>query len=303
MNPSLLLNGHIDVVPAGEEEFNPQITEDCLVGRGAGDMKGHVVSMILALKEFVELNKDKNIALLLTSDEEVGGKNGTRHVLELGLRPQRVFIPDAMVNFDIVRSQKAPHHFHVRAKGKGGHSSRAFELDNPFNKIWDLYREMRKKYAVATPENDWASTFELTVMEAEDMAANKIPDQASAWFSWRWPLEHFSFEEGVEDFQRLCEQYGLEILDDQHGFGEGFLIDEESNFIKLWQDIASKLTNKPIGFKNEHSASDARHFHAYDIPVLITSAEAGNFHTEGEWINIQSLVLFTQAIYQLLNSI
>ncbi|MCW8172413.1 M20/M25/M40 family metallo-hydrolase [Natrialba swarupiae] len=52
---SLLFNGHVDVVPAGDVEqwsFDPyagEVADGRLLGRGASDMKGGVAAMIYAL--------------------------------------------------------------------------------------------------------------------------------------------------------------------------------------------------------------------------------------------------------------
>lgn len=301
MHPELLLNGHVDVVDAENDEFTPREVDGNILGRGAGDMKGHVAAMLVALKQFHQKHPtNQNLGLLLTTDEEVGGFKGARHVLEQGLRPQRVFTPDAAVNFDIVRSQKAPHHFHIRSLGRGGHASQAFKLDNPIHKILKVYEQMRSKYAVATPELPWASTFEMTVLDSKNTSANRISDQAEAWFSWRWPLEHFSFAEGVTDLQALCEENGCEILPDGHGMGEGFLSDTESAFVQEWKGIIEGILGQEVGFTVEHGASDARHFFAYQIPVLVTSGITGNFHTKNEWIKAESLIQLSKAVYLLL---
>jgi acetylornithine deacetylase/succinyl-diaminopimelate desuccinylase-like protein len=57
---SLLLNGHIDVVPARREDgwehdpFDPQIADGRIVGRGACDMKGGIAAMVLAAEVLAE---------------------------------------------------------------------------------------------------------------------------------------------------------------------------------------------------------------------------------------------------------
>ncbi len=53
---SLILNGHIDVVPVGAERlwtqppFEPVVQGDKLFGRGAGDMKAGIVAYTMAFK-------------------------------------------------------------------------------------------------------------------------------------------------------------------------------------------------------------------------------------------------------------
>ena len=38
--PTLVLHGHLDVVPGRDEQFEPRLEGDRLFGRGAYDMKG-----------------------------------------------------------------------------------------------------------------------------------------------------------------------------------------------------------------------------------------------------------------------
>ena len=51
VGPSLLLNGHLDTVPAGEmpDAFAPRIEDGVLWGRGACDMKGAIAAMCCAM--------------------------------------------------------------------------------------------------------------------------------------------------------------------------------------------------------------------------------------------------------------
>jgi len=169
MSPQLLLCGHIDVVPADDpDQFEPKVKDSRMYGRGAGDMKGHVASMVAAYIDWLgREHNSKGLGLLLTADEERGGFNGARYIIEKqNLKPKTVIIPDGEFNFDICYSQKAPHHFHVLAKAEGAHVAHAYRADNPINRVIGAYLEMRKKYAVATREHDWGSTFELTVIQS-----------------------------------------------------------------------------------------------------------------------------------------
>jgi succinyl-diaminopimelate desuccinylase len=319
LKPKLLLSGHIDVVEANPEQFNPVEKNGKIFARGAGDMKGHVAAMMMAYKKFVEENKSsKDISLLLTSDEEVGGFNGTRFVIEKqNLRPALVFIPDGEFSFDIVDSQKAPHHFHVKAVSKdgGGHVSKAFKLDNPVNRILNVYVEMRKKYAVASIDDEWKSTFEMTVFktgngdkskgqEENINSANQIPEWADAWFGWRWPLEvkidgkKATYKSGLADLQKIARKNGVMILKDDHGKGEGCYSDPNAKFIQTWKGIIQPIVGHEVGFKHMHGSTDGRHFYTFGSEVLVTSGVTEGAHSSNEWVDIDSLVELSEAIYK-----
>lgn len=81
-SPHLILNGHIDQFPAevGEKwSFDPysgEVKNGKILGRGSGDMKGGLSSLIYCFKEAASLNLPGKITLTCTADEETGGKWG-----------------------------------------------------------------------------------------------------------------------------------------------------------------------------------------------------------------------------------
>lgn len=83
--PVLILNGHMDVVPAGDPKrwkFPPycgEVKEGKVLGRGATDMKGGLTSLIAAFTAISDVVKELPGALILTivPDEETGGEYGS----------------------------------------------------------------------------------------------------------------------------------------------------------------------------------------------------------------------------------
>ena len=77
--PSLLLNSHVDVVPAENPDmFTPKVENSRIIGRGAADAKGQVVCWILAMLAVKETGiklKGRCVGAAVV-EEEVGG-NGT----------------------------------------------------------------------------------------------------------------------------------------------------------------------------------------------------------------------------------
>ena len=88
---SLLLTGHVDVVPAGEgwthHPFSGDIVDDEIFGRGAVDMKGGLVAMIMVMEAIkkcgYQLKGDVLIGTVV--DEEAGGM-GTLDLVAKGYR-------------------------------------------------------------------------------------------------------------------------------------------------------------------------------------------------------------------------
>ncbi|MET3518137.1 succinyl-diaminopimelate desuccinylase [Pseudacidovorax sp. 1753] len=97
--PTLVFAGHTDVVPTGPLEqwtsppFTPTHRDGKLYGRGACDMKSSLAAFVVAIEEFLAAHPDPTLrlALLLTSDEEGPGVDGTVVVCnQLAARGERL---------------------------------------------------------------------------------------------------------------------------------------------------------------------------------------------------------------------
>ncbi len=81
-NSKLLLSGHYDVVAGDDDQFQAEEKEDKQFGRGAIDMKAGVATAMYLMKRYSEASPTPSLAVLLTSDEEIGGTNGAGFWLE-----------------------------------------------------------------------------------------------------------------------------------------------------------------------------------------------------------------------------
>ncbi|MDH4067693.1 MAG: M20/M25/M40 family metallo-hydrolase, partial [Dehalococcoidia bacterium] len=69
--PRLILYGHIDVVPAeGWDAFEPRVENGKVYGRGAADMKGSIVALLLAMEPLKGKHLNFDVSVMLTTDEE-----------------------------------------------------------------------------------------------------------------------------------------------------------------------------------------------------------------------------------------
>ena len=86
--PTLILNGHIDVVPKGDATqwnyppFEGRIMGGRIYGRGTSDMKGGLAAMMIVAKILNELKNQLHGRLLLQfAIGEEKGEPGTKHLL------------------------------------------------------------------------------------------------------------------------------------------------------------------------------------------------------------------------------
>src|SRR3954469_2513780 len=88
--PHLMLTGHTDVVPPGDEAkwthppFASEIASGVLYGRGSVDMKGAIAAKIAAVLDYLAANEKPtgSISFLITGDEEGVAINGTIKLLK-----------------------------------------------------------------------------------------------------------------------------------------------------------------------------------------------------------------------------
>ncbi len=98
---SLILNGHIDVVPIGAEAlwssppFEPVVRDGRMYGRGAGDMKAGIAAYITAFRALQQARPQPAAPVFLQSvvEEECTG-NGALACLHRGFRADAAIIPE-----------------------------------------------------------------------------------------------------------------------------------------------------------------------------------------------------------------
>src|SRR5580700_11131179 len=87
--PALLIHGHLDVVPADAADwrvhpFSGEITEDCVWGRGAVDMKDMDAMILAVLRQRLGEGRrpPRDVVVAFLADEEAGGNWGARWLVD-----------------------------------------------------------------------------------------------------------------------------------------------------------------------------------------------------------------------------
>ncbi|WP_225838402.1 M20/M25/M40 family metallo-hydrolase [Streptomyces sp. NK08204] len=87
--PALLIHGHLDVVPANADDwthhpFSGEVTDGCVWGRGAVDMKDMDAMTLAVVRDRVRSGRrpPRDIVVAFLADEEAGGTYGARHLVD-----------------------------------------------------------------------------------------------------------------------------------------------------------------------------------------------------------------------------
>ena len=133
---SLILNGHIDVVPTGDtsawsvDPFGGEIKDGKLFGRGAVDMKSGVTAIIAAARAIrlsgIEL--DGRLSIHSVVDEETGG-SGSIDAVKKGHLAKSIIVTEPTWG-DIISAEGALEWVRITIPGKSAHAGFRF------NEIW-----------------------------------------------------------------------------------------------------------------------------------------------------------------------
>ena len=127
----LLLNGHLDVVPPGEDwtvdPFGGEIRGDIMYGRGTSDMKSGVASLIGAMIAFKRSGAYFNgeIIFMGVAEEETGGEFGTVYLLQnkIGTNAHFAIVAEP-TSLRIELGNRGLRWIDIVVKGKASHAGR-----------------------------------------------------------------------------------------------------------------------------------------------------------------------------------
>ncbi len=132
--PTLIVNGHLDVVPVNEsawshDPFDPQVVDGRLYGRGSADMKGGIAAAIAALDVLDREGRVPgcNLVFHLVADEERGGRWGTQALLEQGLIKGDACLVPEPTDLELCVAERGLWQARIHVAGRPGHGSRPRE--------------------------------------------------------------------------------------------------------------------------------------------------------------------------------
>jgi succinyl-diaminopimelate desuccinylase len=134
--PRLVFYGHIDVVPAeGWDAFEPKLEGGKIYGRGAADMKGSIVALLLALDSLKEKPLNYDVSVMVTTDEEYSQASQLQYLARY-LEPvagSAVFNLDSSFGYVSIAGLGALH-VDIKVRGKSVHSAMSHLGENAVEK-------------------------------------------------------------------------------------------------------------------------------------------------------------------------
>jgi len=286
-HPNIFLSGHADIIATGTN-FTAEERDGKLFGTGAMDMKGGVACMMAVMKYFVSQKDMPSVGLMITTDEEVGGNNGTKALLSKeGYRCNFAIINEGRDEYDIVLLEKGRVDLKFIVRDQAAHSAYPWRTKNAAEVLMQFLLEVKKLFPKTN--GDWSSVGTTTVLRAgTDNAPNVIPSKAEALFTIRLTEEaRWTATEILERISKLAPE-NLEIKVVR---SEGAARSDASHpYVQILKQVAEDVTKKKMKFAENHGGSDARFFGEARIPFAILGPAGYGHHSPDEYAHIDSYV-------------
>lgn len=291
---------HVDVVTGEDRLFLLKEKGDRICGRGVFDMKGPIFSIIEALKNFFNENKRKlSVGLLVTSDEEIGGFNGTGFVLGRdNFDIKLAIVPDGGDKINsLITEEKGVLDLELSYKGKSVHVSNPWDGKNAAEILLEIIKKVKSRFPDGK-SNDWQTVASLTEFKSELVAENVSPNFAKARIVFRY-IKDDSSSEILSFLKSLDQRLKVKIIKQ----GGAIKIDPQNRQIKAYRQAVQSITKKTCILERCHSSCDAHFLSSRGIPVIISRPNGGDPHSKKEWISKKSMGDFSQILLEFLKKI
>ena len=308
---SLILNGHIDVVPVGDERlwtkppFKPYILNDLLFGRGSGDMKAGIAAYIIAFEAFKTVGIEPAAEIIMQSvvEEECTG-NGALACLHKGYKADAAIIPEPFNN-TIMSAQVGVMWLRVEVLGKPSHVLNSNDGTNAIEGAFELWQGLKnlcrewndnQDRPAAFKDADKPIKFNLGLIRGGEWASSLATccemDLRVGFFPGTSVSEVCSqIENRLRD--TISNNKQLSDINFKISYGgfqsEGCIVDLNNPFITtLTQSHRTIFKTQPEYFASA-ATTDAKIFNLYgDIPATCYGPEARNIHGIDECVSLES---------------
>jgi succinyl-diaminopimelate desuccinylase len=289
--PCVVFHGHLDVVPAEPDQFQPRVEGDRLIGRGAYDMKAGLAAMMCALKD-VERQSGVRVRLVCVPDEESEeiDERSTAAVVGRGLGGDFA-ITGEPTNLHIGVEAKGVLAMLIEVRGRAAHSSTPWLGDNAVLKAIDVFRAIESlPFSRESSEMFDRPSINLGRIEGGD-ALNKVPDRCRMAVDIR-------FLPG-QDPEEIMAQIGrIPAIEVTKSFVFPPISVPRSNpYVRALRDaVARAVPDKEVMSVGRDGASDAVAFMTAGIPAVEFGPDGAGHHGPEEWVSVSSLSRYRRAL-------
>jgi succinyl-diaminopimelate desuccinylase len=288
--PTVILHGHLDVVPAFPAQFEPRVEGDRLVGRGAYDMKGALAAMMCAVKDVSEQDKVRVRFICVPDEESDDVSSRSTDVIVAGGYRGDFALTGEPTDLHIGIQAKGVLAVRVGIRGVAAHGSTPWLGDNAILKAHDAFRRIETlPFSRESSDLFDRPSINLARIEGGD-AFNKVPDRCSMDVD----IRYLPTQDPGEILAQIRAIPDLEIL---KCFTRAPAVVSRSNpHVRALRDAIGRSIEGEALSVGRDGASDAISFLEAGIPAVEFGPVGAGHHGPEEWVSIASLRRFRQAL-------
>lgn len=309
---SLIMQGHIDVVPEGPEDmwthppYAAVVRDGWLYGRGANDMKAGVSCMVFAMDALREAGFEPaaDVYLQTVTEEESTG-NGALSTLLRGYRADAVLIPEP-TGHTITRTHTGTLWFRLRVRGVPVHVAVAQDGTNAIMSAYHVIQalvEHTKALNEAAASDSWYAQvrnpikFNPGIIRGGDWASS-----TPAWcevdcrIGLLPSMEVKEVMAGVERAVKAAAAGDNFLANNPpevvwHGFqADGFVLEPGSEAEAVLSAVHTEVHGKPMEERRTTAVNDTRYYgRYYNIPALCYGPKGEGNHGFDERTSLEDL--------------
>jgi succinyl-diaminopimelate desuccinylase len=289
--PTVVLHGHLDVVPADTEQFAPRVEGDRLFGRGAYDMKGGLAAMMCAARDLAGQNKVKvHFVCCCDEESEEDQSRGSDYIAkEMGYLGDFA-ITGEPTDMLIGVQAKGVLLLRIDVRGRSAHGSTPWLGDNAVLKAMDVFRAIQSlPFARESSEMFDRPSINLGRVHGGDVP-NKVPEHCVIDVDIR-------FLPGQDADAILRE---VEVIPDTRVdtiFRRDPVVVPRTNpYVVMLAQAASGGSPAERISVGRDGASDITAWLDAGVPGVEFGPEGAGHHGPEEWVSVSSLVRYRQAL-------
>jgi succinyl-diaminopimelate desuccinylase len=293
--PTVVFHGHLDVVPATPELFEPRVDGDRLYGRGAYDMKGGLASMMCALHD-VAAQERVRVHFLCVSDEESeepDADRGSTYLVAKGYQGDFA-ITGEPTDLHIGVQAKGVLVLRIEVAGTSAHGSTPWIGDNAVVRAIDVFRQIESlPFARESSDLFDRPSINLGRIAGGD-AINRVPDNCVIDLDIR-------YLPGQDEDEILASINALEGATATRTFHRHpVMVDRDNVYVRALGAGLAEIIGKSdeqisVG---RHGASDATAFLDVGVPAVECGPSGAGHHGPEEWVSIRSLSQYRKALVE-----
>jgi succinyl-diaminopimelate desuccinylase len=295
--PTVVLHGHLDVVPGLPEQFQPRIEGDRLIGRGAYDMKGALAAMLVVFAAMRDSEAVRvRLAVVADEESEETEERGSDHLVDSG------FIGDFAItgeptDLQIGVEAKGVLAARLEVSGRAAHGATPWLGDNAVLKAHDVFRRIESlPFARESSELFDRPSINLGRIWGGD-ALNKVPDRCVIDVDIR-------YLPGQDPAAILSEIGTLEDAEILKTFTRPpAIVSRDSAYVLALRDAASPGGGNQAMSVGRDGASDAVSFLRVGVPAVEFGPIGSGHHGPEEWVSVSSLEGYSRALQTFLTSL